>query len=507
MSVLPFFFMFGLFWPGAPTMAHAQEQLTSPMLRTTTLTSPTPFTAPAPLEGFRTLPINLATALQLANVQATDIATAAERIRLAAAQLEQARALWLPTITIGGDYNRHDGKFQDNTTGNILDASRNSLMFGLGTGIGSAAVFSPNEAIFAPLIARQRLRAREADLQTASNDTLVSVTDAYFTVQQARGELAGALEATRRTAEIVSRAQRLSSSGLAPALEVDRAEAELARRQQAEFLAHERWAVASAALLQVLRLDPSAQVAPLEPPQLRVELIDLKHPLDELIPVALTARPELESQQAQVQATLSLLKQEKLRPLVPSILLRGYSTPVTGTLAGGIFGGGPNDSVTSSGGRLDLDLQVLWQLDNLGFGNRARIHERQAESRLALIDLFRIQDRVAREVSQAYAQAQTAARRITLVEKELRSALASADKNLAALSQTKSAGGIVQTLVRPQEAVAAVQSLGQAYIDYYGAIADYDRAQFRLYRALGHPAQALGGESPGCATVPPHSAR
>jgi hypothetical protein len=37
--------------------------------------------------------------------------------------------------------------------------------------------------------------------------------------------------------------------------------------------------------------------------------------------------------------------------------------------------------------------------------------------------------------------------------------------------------------------VAAIQALGRAYSNYYAAIADYDRAQFRLYRALGEPAQ------------------
>ena len=43
--------------------------------------------------------------------------------------------------------------------------------------------------------------------------------------------------------------------------------------------------------------------------------------------------------------------------------------------------------------------------------------------------------------------------------------------------------------MRPQEAVAAVQALAQAYADYYGAVADANRAQFRLYRALRRPAR------------------
>ena len=437
----------------------------------------------------RPLPINLPTAMQLANVRAVDIAAAADRIRVAAASLEQAQVLWLPTITVGGDYNRHDGRNQD-TLGNVFDNSRSSGMLGLGTGIGPAAILDVGEAIFAPLAARQQVKVRQADRQTASNDTLVAVSDSYFSVQQARGELAGAIATTQRTEEVVRRIKKLAPE-IVPELETDRAEAELARRQQAELLARERWKVASAELMRLLRMDPSAQVEPIEPPQLRVELIDLHKSVDDLVPIALTSRPELASQQAQVQLTLTLLKQEQLRPLIPSLLLRGYSTPVTGTLGAAYFGGGPNSSFGNGGLREDFDVQLLWQFNNLGFGNRAQNHRREAENQLAVIDLFRIQDRVAAEVVQAYTQAQMAVRRNEVAEKGVRSALSSADKNLVALGQTKGAGNQILLLVRPQEAVAAVQALAQAYVDYYGAVADANRAQFRLYRALGQPAQCL----------------
>jgi outer membrane protein TolC len=444
---------------------------------------------PATQPEDRPLPINLLNALRLASVRAVDIEAAAERIRVATAALEGAEVLWLPTITLGGDYNRHDGRNQD-TQGNVFDNSRSSALLGLGTGIGQAAILDVGQSIFAPLYARQQVRARQADRQAVSNDTLVAVSDAYFTVQQARGELAGAIEATRRTEDLIARTRKLAPA-IVPDLELFRAETELARRQETELFARERWKVSSAELLRVLRLGPTAQVEPVEPPQLRVELIDLKKPVDDLIPIGLTNRPELESQQAQVQATLALLKQERLRPLIPSILLRGYSTPVTGTLGAGYFGGGPNGTFGNGGLRSDFDLQVLWQLNNFGFGNLALVHQRSAENRLAVVDLFRIQDRVAAEVTQAYAQAQHSARRVEVTERGLRSAILSADKNLAALSQTKEVGNQLVTLVRPQEIVAAIQALSQAYIDYYGSVADSNRAQFRLYRALGQPAQYL----------------
>jgi outer membrane protein TolC len=414
-------------------------------------------------------------------VRPIDVAVASERIRLAAAQLDQARVLWLPTVYLGVDYFHHDGQIQD-VGGTVFGTSKGSFLLGA----GPSAVFALSDAIFAPLAARQELRARQAALQTARNDSLLAVAEAYFNVQQARGDLAAADNITRRSEDLVRRTEALAP-GLVPELEVFRARTQAARSRQAIETARERGRVASADLLRILRLEPSSVVEPLEPPHLRITLVPLDQPVDELIRVGLTNRPELATQQALVQATLERLRQEKLRPLVPSVLLRGASTPVTGTLSGGYFGGGLNDNLGNFGARSDLDLQVLWEFQNLGFGNRARVEQRRADKELAVLELFRTQDRIAAEVAQGYAQAQSAAARVGDAEAEVRDAIESADKNLQGLGQTRAAGNVLILVVRPQEVVAAIQALGQAYNDYYGAVADFDRAQFRLYHALGHP--------------------
>jgi outer membrane protein TolC len=440
----------------------------------------------------RPMPINLPTAMQLAGVRPIDIALASERIQVAAAQLERAEVLWLPTLYVGGDYFRHDGKIQD-VAGNIIDTSKSSLM----VGAGPSAVFALSDALLQPLAARQELRAREAALQTARNDSLLAMAEAYFGVQQARGELAGALDAAKRAEDVARRAEELTKS-LVPPAEAARARAELARRRQAVLAARERWRTASADLTRVLRLDPGAVVEPLEPPHLQVALIEPGRSVDELIPLALTSRPELAAQQALVQATLERLRAERLRPLIPSVVLRGSSTAVNGTLAGGYFGGGINDRLSNFGGRLDFDVQLLWEFQNLGFGNRARVEERRAENRLSVLELFRLQDRIAAEVAQAHAQLESAAARVTEAQAGLRDAVESAKANYEGMTQTKKTGtgpeALILPVIRPQEAVASVQALAQAYADYYGAVGDYNRAQFRLYRALGTPAEAAACE-------------
>jgi outer membrane protein TolC len=500
-AALTFLGAFGvaLCGPGQrPASAQAQ---TPPPVQVADCPPPVPVAPPAPAACDKPLPINLPTALQLANVRPLDIALASERIRLAVAQLDRARVLWLPTVYLGVEYSRHDGQIQE-TPGNVFGTSRSSFQLGA----GPSAVFAITDAIFAPLAQRQLVRAREAGLQSARNDSLLAVAEAYFNVQQARGELAGAVDASARAEEVVRRTEKLAAAGQGILADVDvvRARTEFDRRDQVVDTARERWRTASAELARVLRLDASALVEPLEGPHLRVTLVGLDKPVDELIPVALTYRPELAEQQALVQATLVRLRQERLRPLTPSVLLRGASTnPSQGTLAGGYFGGGKNDNLSNFGARSDFDVQVVWEFQNLWFGNAARVRERRSENQLAVLDMFRIQDRVAADVAQAYAQAQSAAARVMKAERGLKNAVESAQKNLQGLGQTKTAGGnVIVLVIRPQEVVAAVQALAQAYADYYGAVGDYNRAQFRLYRALGQPAQALAGEGPACPGTP-----
>jgi outer membrane protein TolC len=454
------------------------------------ITTPTPPVAwsPPTVKG-NALPINLPTALRLVNARSMDVAIASQRIQQASAQHMQAKVAWLPTITLGADYFRHDGRIQD-VGGVVFSTERSAFM----AGGGINAIFTPADAIFAPLAARQVMRARIAEFDTAANNNTLLVAESYFNVQQARGESVGAIVAAKHAEELVRRAEKLAQ-GLVPPVEAVRARTEFARRKQIVHSTEERWQLASADLVRVLRLDPAALVDPLEPPHLRVTLIEPEQTVDALIPIGLRNRPELASQQALVEATLRRLQQERIRPLIPSLVLRGAGTNPPALFTGGVFGGG-HDALGKYGIRSDVELQVVWEFQNLMFGNRAKIRERQAENQIALLEMFRLQDRVAAEVAQAHAQLRSAMLRLADAEAGLKDAADSVEKNFQGLSQTRRAGELVILMVRPQEVIASIQALAQAYGDFYGAIADHNRAQFRLYRALGYPAQSIAGCEP-----------
>ena len=141
-------------------------------------------------EGDRPLPINLATALYLSNARPLVIAFARNSVELAAAQLQRAEVMWLPNLNAGIGYMHHDGEDQS-TPGQMIRDSKSSFAAGFGATLG----FGISDAIFLPLAARQQLSAREFDVEAARNDALATVATAYFDVQEARGRLAGNLDA------------------------------------------------------------------------------------------------------------------------------------------------------------------------------------------------------------------------------------------------------------------------------------------------------------------------
>src|SRR5262245_34769277 len=451
---------------------------------------------PAAFGQGKPLPINLPTALALSNANPLDVQIAGERLGAAAALLDRANVLWLPNINLGVEYFRHDGQIQA-VAGEVFTTSKSALFLGA----GPQAVFPVSEALYAPLAARQIVGARLADVQAVRNDTTLQVAEAYFNVQQARGEVAGSIDALRRAEELVELTKKVAPD-YAPTVEVNRAKAEAARRRQAVEAAYERWQVGSAELTRILRLEPGTLVEPAEEPSLVVELIDPAATTEDLLPIALTYRPELAADQAVIQAALARVRQETARPYLPTVAVRGVGSNGPG-LAGGYFGGGRNDFMGNFGARFSVDIQAVWELQNLGLGNRAIRREREAESRQALLQLLRTKDLVAAEVVEAHARAHRAANRLKAAEDEVINAAETVEKNLKGLVPGKRGpGGELALLFRPQEAVAAVTALDQAYRDYYAAVADHNRAQFLLYRALGHPAQGLATDAGPPAVLP-----
>jgi outer membrane protein TolC len=458
-----------------------------------------------PLEpGDLRYPINLGTALRLADGRPLIVAAAQASAWVAEAQLQRAKVLWLPDFNLGFDYIRHDGFGPDTIRGTNIPSDQNAFgqlspgSFGRSQNqninyfYGGGAFFllrNSTDMLFEPLAARQHLNAKRWDIQSAKNDALLMTARAYFDVHKYRGQYAGAIDAVQKGRKLVAEIAELKRD-LVPAAEVDRARTLLADLEQQAVSSRQYWRRASANLTQVLRLDPRAVVEPLEHDHMQLTLIDADRSLDDLIPIGLTNRPELAAHQAQVQEMLVRIRQEKLRPLLPILNVNGFQTPYE-QIEFGAFGIGNGGKLNLWSFRDDVSPQVMWQAANLGFGNMALVKWQRGLASKATVELFQVQDRVAADITRAQARLQSAAARVVQAERELRTALINYNGVVEGLKQTQRFGNVLQLIFRPQEAVFSLVLLKLAYDDYFATVAEYNQTQFELFHALGYPAREL----------------
>jgi outer membrane protein TolC len=444
----------------------------------------------APTEpGDVRFPINLATALRLSDARPLIVAAAQASAWAAEADLQKARVLWLPDVNAAAAYVRHDGGGPDFNKG-IMTAPSVNFFY---AGGGLTMFLATTDALFEPLVARQVLNARHWDVQAAKNDALMRTADAYFRVHQHRGMYAGRLYCVERGRELIERLATMSHD-LVQGFEVDRARNMVADIQQRAVSARQEWRVASADMTQVLRLDPRAVVEPIEHDHLQVTLIEPGRALEELMPIALTNRPELAAHQAMIQAATARIRREKMRPVLPLVLLNGFQSPGGMLIQGGIFGLGPNGSLNQWTGRDDVSVQLIWQLENLGIGNLARVKKQRAEQSQAMVDLFRDQDMVAADVTRALARVQSAALRVVQADRALRTGIITLNGSFEGLREIRRFANVLVLISRPQEAVFALDLLRTAFDEYFITVAEYNRAQFELFHALGYPAREVALE-------------
>ena len=455
--------------PNAPP-EHVAPQPTGPL-------APPPVRAAPQQPRVSHYPIDLPTTLRLADGSNLQVAVAREQIRQAWTRVDASRALWLPSLRAGMNYNRHDGPIQ-NIAGDVFPVGRGSFFSGLGAGSVAAgspmipgiyANFHLADAYFQPLATRQAALARHHAAQATTNDVLLRVSLAYLELQRAAEDLAIALEARGNAQQLFELTGSYAHSGQGLQADADRANAELAIRKNDVLRSQEAVQVASARLAQLLRLDPTVQLEALDDTVIPIDLVPLEVPVGELVAQGLTGRPEMAENRHLVEQAVAQMRRERYAILMPSIIV-GTSY--------GAFGGGINSTIAGTGGRLDADAIAYWQVRNLGVGDRAARAETGSLVRQSNANRLLAMDVVMREVVEAHAQVAARRAQIETARQGVEAALASHQRNLERIRG-------VQGL--PIEVQQSNQALAQARREYLRTIIDYNTAQFTLFRALGWP--------------------
>jgi outer membrane protein TolC len=415
-------------------------------------------------------PIDLPTALRLADADNPTVAVARARVQEALANLSRARVSWVPNLVFGPTFFYHAG-IDQNRKGEIFSVARGNFTL---TG-GPQARVDVGDALFLPLVARRLVRAADARARATGNDAQLAAAIGYLDLLELHALLAVNADTLDRAEQVLRSAEAGARAGLnKTAADVNRAATEVNLRREERVVLRGRAAATAARLAQILMLDPTVELIPFEVAVVPVILVPGELTLDQLVRTGLRGRPEVASAGAEVQAAETLVRQAKSAPFLPR---------VQAEFLGGGLSGGLNDDFGPMRGQFNTAVAAVWQLDNGGAGNLATIRARQAGVAAAAARLREVQARVAAEVVEA---AQTAASRYAALppaQEAVREALEMYRKF------REGSFGIVGP--RPQfdalEPLTAVQALNTARVQYLTQVVEFNRAQFRLYTAMGRP--------------------
>jgi len=231
--------------------------------------------------------------------------------------------------------------------------------------------------------------------------------------------------------------------------------------------AQEQQRLAGARLAETLHLDSVVELVPSDKELLRIELVSTNASLDSLVHQALSSRPELKENHSRAEAAQQAKKGAVYGPIIPTVGAQVF--------AGGL-GGGSDGAPGRFGESEDYIFTLGWRIGPGGLFDRGRINA--VESRLKIVQLTgeKLSDQITREVIESQTRVQSQADQVMTAKL----AIQAAEETLR-LSQARKEFAVGAVL----ETIQAEQELTRARLDYLIALAEYNKAQYGLHRAVG----------------------
>jgi outer membrane protein TolC len=407
-------------------------------------------------------PVDLPAVLRLAGAQNLDVQIARERLAEAQANHESAIAQFFPWLSPGASYRRHENRIQA-VDGPIFDADKQSYT----VGGALTAQMDLGEAIYKSLAAKQLVEAAGHALDAQRQDAVLAAAQGYFELAFAQAAVNVAKEATAISLDYETQVGRAVEIGLAFKGDHLRVQVQTQRNRLALRQAVELQRIAGARLAQTLHLRPAVELAANDADLAPLTLVSTNTPLDSLLRESFAARPELKQSQALVAAARESKNGTVYGPLVPSI---GAQASVGG------LGGGRNNETGNFGDQEDYSIGLGWRIGPGGLFDFSR--KRAAESRLQGTTLtgLKARDEIGRQVVEAFTRLQSSSDQIETA----RQALIAAQEGLR-LAQTRKEFAVGVVL----ETLQAEQDLTRSRLDYLKAVAEFNKAQYALHKALG----------------------
>jgi outer membrane protein TolC len=407
-------------------------------------------------------PIDLPTALRLANAQNLDVQIARQRLEEAKANHSSAVQQFFPWITPGAGFNRHEGHTQA-VNGPILDVDKQS--YTAGAAITAKVEFG--DAIYQSLAAKQLVHAANHALETQQQDSALLAAQGYYDLAKAKALVDVINEALQISQNYQKQIHDAVGIGIAFKGDELRVQVQTEHYQIELRQAQEQQRVAAARLSQTLHVDSTVELVPQSTDLAPLTLVETNASLDLLVQRALHSRPELKANQALVSAARHTKNGAVYGPLIPTLGAQAFF---------GGLGGGPDNSTGSFGHSEDYFVGASWRIGPGGLFDFGKIDASSARLETSRISGEKLRDEVIRQVVESQTRTQSLSDQLATAKQNL----TTASEELRLTRERKEYGvGVVL------EDIQAQQDLTRARSDYLKAVADYDKAEFELRRVTG----------------------
>lgn len=406
--------------------------------------------------------IDLPTVLRLANAQNLDVQIAREKLKEARANRDSAKFQFLPSISPGISYRAHDDLIQT-VEGKLIDVHKQS--YAPGATIGGT--WEIGDAIYKTLVAKQQQYAAEHRLEAQRQESAAVAAQNYFDLLFSQAAIGVAEDAIRISTNYEAQVRGAVGAGLTYKGDELRVRVQAERNRLLFSQAQEQQKLASVKLAQALHINPTNRLVAFDSDFIPLTVVSTNFGLSFLIEQALASRAEIEETKSLVAAAREGKKGAVYGPLIPSANAQVF--------AGGL--GGDSDAGPSRfSNQEDYFLGLSWKIGPGGLFDKTRVRASEARLKTAQLNSEKIKDEITLQVVQAFLRVQSLGDQLDSVRQTV--SLAEDSLKLTQLRKEFAVGIVL-------EAIQAEQDLTRARADYFRLVADFNKAQYALVRALG----------------------
>jgi outer membrane protein TolC len=418
-------------------------------------------TTPSQVKIERNQPITLKEALEISDRNSPTIAAARIEVERAKAQLVEQVAARNPTVAAQADYNYSNEA--STQAGNILfppglQRSPISQTFSSNVGI-SYNIFNSGRVDASIRAAENSLRSSEANFNRIAQTTRLSVATAYYSAQNADGQVRIREEQVKNNERSLQDTEALERAGVGTKFDVLQSQVELANARQNLSSAKASQATTRRELARQLSYPPNLDLFPADEIK---PADDWKPSLEETILLALKNRSELDIQKLQREVARDNAK-AALAALGPRVTLSASLDQF--------------DNLNQVGGiglGYTLAARVNWTLFDGGVAN-AQANQAEADRALAEVRFTEAGNQARFDVESAYNNLNSRREQIestTLAVKQANEALR--------LSRLRLSAGVGTQL----EVIRSQDALTQADVNRLDSIIGFNLSLVQLQRAI-----------------------